>query len=78
MIYLWFIAVDTICQYQGIGSLLLQNVTLKAKNDNLAVHLDKLALKNIPWYQKFSFQIYDQLDLNYTLFFLKLISNPYF
>lgn len=71
MAYLWFIGVNPLFQYQGIGSQLLQEILINAKNQDLPVYLETSTLKNLPWYQRFDFQIYNQLNLSYTLYFLK-------
>jgi GNAT superfamily N-acetyltransferase len=71
MYYLWFIGVDPQNQNKGIGSNLMNEVI----NDSIAkqrpVYLETSTLKNIPWYEKFGFRIYNELDLGYKLFFLK-------
>ncbi|MES2277305.1 MAG: GNAT family N-acetyltransferase [Bacteroidota bacterium] len=71
MAYLWFIGVDLSCQHKGIGSKLIQQVIQYANDKNLPIYLETSTLKNIPWYQQFGFQIYDELNLGYTLYFLK-------
>jgi len=71
MAYLWFIGVDPLYQHKGIGSNLIQQVIQHANDKNLSIYLETSTLKNIPWYERFGFQIYDELDLGYTLFFLK-------
>jgi hypothetical protein len=69
--YLWFIGVDVEAQNNGIGSKLLAEVIAKGEAQNRVVCLETSTLKNIPWYEKFGFTIYDELDLGYLLFFLK-------
>lgn len=71
MHYLWFIAVSPNHQKQGIGSGLLAAVGDHAGKAGKAVCLETSTITNLPWYQKNHFQIYDQLDLGYTLYFLK-------
>lgn len=68
-VYLWFIGVDPQYQNRGYGSSLLKNIILSSKQK--LIILETSTLKNLPWYQKLGFQIYDQLDLGYTLYFLK-------
>lgn len=71
MYYLWFIGVDTKHQNSGIGTDLMNEVI---KNSNLRerpIYLETSTLKNLPWYRKFGFDIYNELDLSYKLFFLK-------
>jgi ribosomal protein S18 acetylase RimI-like enzyme len=69
--YLWYIGVEPGAQHQGIGSQLLDEVIAFCENQGRMVILETSTLKNIPWYEKFGFRIYEQLDLGYRLFFLK-------
>jgi ribosomal protein S18 acetylase RimI-like enzyme len=71
MAYLWFIGVEPSEQGKGIGSKLLQEVITYAENRQLPVYLETSTLKNLPWYERHGFETYDQLDLTYTLYFLK-------
>ena len=74
MAYLWFIGVTPSYKSKGIGSQLLQEVLVNAKNQDLPVYLETSTLKNLPWYQRFDFKIYNQLSLSYTLYFLKSVT----
>ncbi|MBT2560157.1 GNAT family N-acetyltransferase [Pedobacter sp. ISL-68] len=71
MAYLWFIGVDPLYQQSGVGSWLLQQVFVEAGKKKLPVYLETSTLRNLPWYKRFGFQIYDELNLGYTLYFLK-------
>ena len=71
MYYLWFIGVDAKYQNNGIGSQLLEFVIADSEEKQLPVFLETSTLKNLPWYQKFGFKIYNELQLSYKLFFLK-------
>lgn len=71
MYYLWFIGVDTKHQNKGIGSELLNFIITDSIEKQLPVFLETSTLKNLPWYQKFGFKIYNELQLSYKLFFLK-------
>lgn len=73
MVYLWFIGVDPDQQHRGIGSALLGEIIADASNRNLPVYLETSTRRNLPWYERFDFEVYDQLVLDYTLFFLKYI-----
>lgn len=72
--YLWFIGVDPMYADCGTGSKLLHEVIADAQSKNLSLYLETSTLKNLPWYERFGFQIYDELEIGYTLFFLKRIS----
>lgn len=71
MAYLWFIGVIPSAQHAGIGSKLLSDIIKIEKKENLAVFLETSTLTNLPWYKRFGFEVYDRLELGYTLFFLK-------
>lgn len=71
MYYLWFIGVDPKEQNKGTGSTLLRDVVKQGELKNRPVTLETSILKNIPWYEKFGFKIYNELDLGYKLFFMK-------
>lgn len=71
MYYLWFIGVDPGDQNRGLGSDLLKEVIKEGESIHRPVYLETSTLKNIPWYEKFGFKIYNELDLSYRLFFLK-------
>jgi ribosomal protein S18 acetylase RimI-like enzyme len=77
MAYLWFIGVNPLYQRLGIASKLLQEIIEDADKKNLPLYLETSTIRNLPWYERFGFQIYDQLDLGYTLYFLKRkFANP--
>ena len=71
MYYLWFIGVDPKEQGKGIGSVFLNQIIEEAQSENRIICLETSTLKNIPWYQKFGFSVYSEVDLGYMLFFLK-------
>lgn len=71
MYYLWFIGVDPKHQDKGIGSELMKQVIQRAERKNRPILLETSTLKNIPWYEKYGFKIYNELDLGYRLFFMK-------
>ncbi len=69
--YLWFIGVDPSNQNKGLGSELLNGLVNEAKQMGRTVCLETSTKKNIPWYQKNGFEIYNNVDLGYELSFLK-------
>ena len=71
MLYLWFIGVDPKYQHAGLGSKLLKEVIFGAQQQNLPVYLETSTIQNLPWYKKYGFELYHQLDLSYKLHFLK-------
>lgn len=71
MAYLWFIGVNPVDQHSGIGSRLLNEVIELADHKGLPVFLETSTVQNLAWYRRFGFQVYDELTLTYTLYFLK-------
>jgi ribosomal protein S18 acetylase RimI-like enzyme len=71
MCYLWFIGVDPHEQHKGIGGALMAEVIKHAASKQRPVFLETSTLKNIPWYKRFGFTVYNELDLGYRLYFLK-------
>lgn len=69
--YIWFIGVLPNYQHKGTGSRLLQQVILRAHEKNLPLYLETSALSNLKWYERLGFEIYDTLEMDYTLFFMK-------
>ncbi|MES2329807.1 MAG: GNAT family N-acetyltransferase [Bacteroidota bacterium] len=71
MSYLWFIGVDPSVQNQGIGSKLLKEIIDYSNANNRPIYLETSTVKNLPWYEKFGFEIYNEQDLTYHLYFFK-------
>jgi len=71
MYYIWFIGVDSAYQNSGIGSDFLNEIIADSLLKKRPIYLETSTLKNIPWYKKFGFDVYNELDLTYKLFFLK-------
>lgn len=69
--YLWFIGVDPEFKNKGIGTRLLNQLIDESVTENRPIYLETSTLINLPWYLKFGFEIYHELDLSYKLFFLK-------
>ena len=69
--YLWFIGVEPIDHNKGIGSALLNEIIKESESEKRIICLETSTLKNLPWYQKFDFTIYNEINLGYKLFFLK-------
>lgn len=69
--YIWFIGVDPFNQHKGIGSALLKDILETSDISGQLVCLETSTVENLPWYAEFGFEIYDELNLSYKLFFLK-------
>jgi hypothetical protein len=71
MYHLWYIGVEPGHQNKGVGSDLLRDVLNESDKTNRPVYLETSTIKNITWYEKFGFRIYNELDLGYKLYLLK-------
>lgn len=71
MYYLWFIGVKPKYQNTGIGMTLLDEIIKHSDAMERPIYLETSTTSNLPWYKKFGFEIYNELDLGYKLFFLK-------
>ena len=69
--YLWFIGVMPEFQGRGIGEKLMREILADADRMKRAVYLETSTLKNIPWYEKFGFEVYNELDFGYKLFLMR-------
>lgn len=69
--YLWFIGVEPSEQNKGIGGMLLKGVLQRSEAMGRPVYLETSTEKNVPWYRKFGFEVYDELNFGYSLFCLK-------
>jgi GNAT superfamily N-acetyltransferase len=70
MIYLWFIGVEPLVQHFGLGSKLLSEILKRSETLGFPVYLETSVAGNLPWYKRFGFDVYNELDLGYTLYFL--------
>lgn len=71
MYYIWFVGVHPDSQGIGIGSQLMKELIKESESQQRPVYLETSTLSNIPWYSKFGFDIYNELELSYKLYFLK-------
>jgi ribosomal protein S18 acetylase RimI-like enzyme len=71
MSYVWFVAVDPKSQHCGFGTKLMREIIEEAEKQALPVFLETSTIENLPWYQQLGFEIYDKLDLTYTLYLLR-------
>ncbi|TDE08674.1 GNAT family N-acetyltransferase [Dyadobacter psychrotolerans] len=69
--YLWFIGVDQDQQGRGEGSKLLTEILKDAEDYARPVFLETSVSRNIDWYQKFGFEVYNKIDFTYDLYLLK-------
>jgi GNAT superfamily N-acetyltransferase len=69
--YLWFLGVLNSDQNKGIGSQLLREIIQDSEKQQKPIYLETSTVKNLPWYKKFGFAIYKELDFGYKLFMLR-------
>lgn len=69
--YLWFIGVHPSVQGKGLGRTLLHSIIEDAGKEERLLCLETSTPENVPWYGKSGFEVYNQLDLGYTIYFLK-------
>lgn len=69
--YIWFIGVSPENQGKGIGTILLKEILAHIDLHNDTVCLETSTIKNLSWYSTFGFNVYAELDLGYTLYFLQ-------
>jgi len=66
--YLWFAGVYPESQGTGIGSQLLKEVLTNCDKKKRPVYLETSVSRNLPWYERFGFNIYHEIDLGYKLY----------
>lgn len=71
--YLWFIGVNPLLQGKGIGSAFIQEVIRECERKNRPVYLETSMEKNLLFYNKFGFEIFQSLQLTYTLYQLRRV-----
>lgn len=71
MTYLWFIGVGLKDQNNGFGSDLLQTIIQYSNQNKRPIYLETSTVRNLPWYIRFGFEVYNEQDLSYRLYFLK-------
>lgn len=69
--YLWYIGVAPEKQKKGIGSAFLQEVLQKCDKKQRPVYLETSTVRNLPWYQKYDFEIFNELNFSYPLYMLR-------
>jgi len=69
--YIWFIGCSPADQAKGLGSTMMDFLLAEADQLGLPVYLETSVKRNLAWYGRLGFQVYDQLDNGYTLYFLR-------
>jgi len=69
--YLWFIGVAPASQNQRKGSDLLNWLIKRYDQQGLPIYLETSVERNLPWYTKHGFEIFNTLQLTYPLSMLR-------
>jgi ribosomal protein S18 acetylase RimI-like enzyme len=69
--YLWFIGVKPEAQGKGSGSQVLQEIIEHSQREGRPIYLETSVERNLPWYQKHGFEIFQSLNLTYTLYMMR-------
>jgi GNAT superfamily N-acetyltransferase len=69
--HLWFIGVYPSEQSKGYGTVMLENIIKRFEQRGLPIYLETSVERNIPWYERSGFTIYNTIKFDYTLFLLK-------
>ena len=66
--YLWFMGVMPESQGKGVGSKLMEEVLQHYDHDRRPFYLETSAERNLGWYEKFGFSIFNEIDIGYKLY----------
>jgi len=72
--YLWFIGVNPNFQNKGKGSQLLREIIEYSEKQKRPIYLETSVDRNLPWYQKHGFEIFQSLNLTYTLYMMRRVT----
>jgi ribosomal protein S18 acetylase RimI-like enzyme len=69
--YIWFVGCIPESQGKGHGTQMMEFLFSDAQQTNRPIYLETSVQRNVSWYTRLGLQLYHQLDLGYTLYFLK-------
>lgn len=72
--YLWFIGVSPELQNKGFGGQLLEEIINESEKQSRSIYLETSVERNLSWYKKHGFEIFQTLNLAYTLYMLRRIA----
>lgn len=61
--HLWFIGVENASQGKGIGTQMLEYLKQICREKNLQIHLETSNLRNLKFYERNGFKLYDKMKL---------------
>jgi ribosomal protein S18 acetylase RimI-like enzyme len=69
--YLWFFGVDPGVHNKGVGSAFLEEIIRECDRKKRPIYLETSMEKNLPFYKKFGFEIFNTVQPTYTLYLLR-------
>lgn len=69
--YLWFFGVDPDVHNKGVGSAFLREIISECDKKKRPIYLETSMEKNLPFYKKFGFEIFNTVQPTYTLYLLR-------
>ena len=75
--HLWFLGVEAESQGRGMGSQLLREIIDDYDTQHRPIYLETSTLRNVPWYEKFGFEVYHELNLTYPLYMMRRLPPQY-
>ncbi len=69
--HLWFLGVARAHQGQGLGSVLLEELIRHYDTQRRDIYLETSTRRNLPWYEKFGFEVYHELNFTYPLYMMR-------
>lgn len=69
--YLWFFGVDPGVHNKGVGSAFLKEIIRDCDNKKRPIYLETSMEKNLPFYKKFGFEIFNTVQPTYALYLLR-------
>lgn len=74
-IYLWYIGVSPELQNKGSGSQLLKEIITDSEKQGKPIYLETSVNRNLAWYKKYGFEIFQTLNLSYTIYMLRRVTS---
>jgi ribosomal protein S18 acetylase RimI-like enzyme len=74
LFYLWFLGVEPAHQGKGIGKALLNELIAESRQKRRPLYLETSVPDNVSFYQKYGFEVYNQLNFGHTLYCMRTFS----
>jgi ribosomal protein S18 acetylase RimI-like enzyme len=73
LMYLWYIGVLPGYQGKGIGGSLLKEMIRNSDEKKTPIYLETSMSENVPFYNKYDFELYKELDAGHQLYMFKKV-----